>query len=171
MNVNIVVADNFLSNPDHIREQAIKSDYPITGSFPGIRSLAADGEYQMYMQQKIEGILGVSITEWVMDSFCFQLCYDGADTWVHKDQSQWAGVLYLTPNAPMEAGTGIYKETTDGKFELIDAIGNIYNRIILYRGDLLHRSLLSGFGNSPETGRLTQVFFFNVKHQPGGGWE
>ena len=40
-------------------------------------------------------------------------------------------------------------------------IGNVYNRLVLYRGDLFHRSLQSGFGNSVETGRLTQVFFFD----------
>ena len=28
-------------------------------------------------------------------------------------------------------------------------------------GDLLHRSIVPGFGDTPETGRLTQVFFFD----------
>ena len=77
----------------------------------------------------------------------------------------------MTPNAPQESGTGIYTEPTTGEFELQDAIANVYNRLILYRGDMLHSSLLSGFGNTPETGRLTQVFFFNTNKQPAGGWE
>jgi hypothetical protein len=171
MNVNLIITDNFLPNPDHVREQAIQLDYPTTGSFPGLRSLAADDVYQMYIQQRFESILGVSITGWVMDSFCFQLCYEGAETWVHKDQSQWAGVLYLTPNAPQEAGTGLYRQMDNNDFELDTAIGNVYNRLILYRGDVPHRSLLAGFGNTPDTGRLTQVFFFNTKDDPGGGWE
>ena len=77
----------------------------------------------------------------------------------------------LHQNAPQEAGTGIFTETKPGEFELQDAIANKYNRLVLYRGDLLHRSLLSGFGNSIETGRLTQVFFFDIDGDPGGGWE
>ena len=116
--------------------------------------------------------MGVKIDSWKMDSFSFQLCTEDVETWVHKDKdAQWAGVLYLTPNAPQEAGTGIFTEPRPGEFELQDAIANKYNRLVLYRGDLLHRSLLSGFGNSVETGRLTQVFFFDIEGDPGGGWE
>lgn len=171
MSTSLFIVDDFLPKPDLVREQAIQLDYPTTGSFPGMRTLAADDSYQMYCKTRFEDIMGVKITNWLMDSFCFQLCYEGAETWVHKDPSMWAGVLYLNPDAPIESGTGIFKEVAPQDFELIDAIGNVYNRLILYRGDLLHRSLLSGFGNSPETGRLTQVFFFDVKEQPAGGWE
>jgi len=34
--------------------------------------------------------------------------------------------------------------------------------LVLYRGDLFHRSLISGFGDDVDTGRLTQVFFFDL---------
>ena len=44
------------------------------------------------------------------------------------------------------------------------AVGNVYNRLVAYRGNMLyHRSIVPGFGDSVETGRLTQVFFFDVK--------
>jgi hypothetical protein len=150
----------------------LKIPFDRTGGFPGARTEGADEEYQRYVQQKITAIMGVKIDSWKMDSFSFQLCTEDVETWVHKDKdAQWAGVLYLTPNAPQEAGTGIFTETKPGEFELQDAIANKYNRLVLYRGDLLHRSLLSGFGNSVETGRLTQVFFFDIDGDPGGGWE
>jgi hypothetical protein len=88
----------------------------------------------------------------------------------------WAGVLYLTPDAPVTAGTGIFRHkqtkifqgpsnhhnTNDDEWELITLIGNIYNRLVLYKATLYHRSLIAGFGDSKETGRLTQVFFFNL---------
>ena len=79
-------------------------------------------------------------------------------TLVHKDDSQWAGVLYLTPGADPMSGTGIFDEEDT----LITLIGNVYNRLVLYRGDLFHRSLMPGFGTDVSTGRLTQVFFFNI---------
>jgi len=163
----LIVVDDFLPFPDVVREQAILLDYCIEGDFPGRRSFAADGEYQIFIQHRIEPILNKLIEEWTMDSFCFQLCYEGAETWVHKDETEWAGVLYLTPDAPTESGTGFYEEVNPGEFELVDAVANKYNRLILYKGDILHRSLLSGFGNSPDTGRLTQVFFFNTGNKYG----
>lgn len=80
---------------------------------------------------------------------------------MHRDPCEWAGILYLTPNAPLEAGTGIYKGDLTNS-ELVNGIGNVYNRIILYPGEMLHRSIVSGFGSNKETGRLTQTFFFNL---------
>ena len=42
--------------------------------------------------------------------------------------------------------------------------GNVYNRLVLYRGKVLeHSSIVPGFGKTLETSRLTQTFFFDVK--------
>ena len=42
-------------------------------------------------------------------------------------------------------------------------VGNIYNRLVVYRGNLYHRSVLPGFGTDKHTGRLFQTFFFDTK--------
>ena len=49
------------------------------------------------------------------------------------------------------------------KWELVDTIGNVYNRLVLYPGDLFHASL-DYFGKDLETGRLFQTFFFNTEN-------
>lgn len=161
MIITTVVVDNFLDNPDAVRNSALSLNFYETGEFPGIRSDRADGDYEIYIQHKIEKILNCKIKEWVLDSFRFQLCLEGEESWVHRDPCEWAGILYLTPNAPLEAGTGIYKGDLTNS-ELVNGIGNVYNRIILYPGEMLHRSIVSGFGSNKETGRLTQTFFFNL---------
>jgi hypothetical protein len=171
MDVNTVIIDNFLPNPELVRDQALALDFFVEGAFPGKRSMAADGTYQQYIQTKIEAVLGIPIDSWVLDSFCFQVCHEGATTWPHRDEADWAGVLYLTPDAPLESGTGFYHESKDGEFDLVNAIGNVYNRLILYRGDLLHSSMLPGFGTTIEDSRLTQVFFFKTSEKPGKGWD
>ena len=48
------------------------------------------------------------------------------------------------------------------KWEMIDRIGNVYNRLIMYRGDLFHVSL-DYFGKDIQDGRLFQTFFFNTE--------
>lgn len=159
METTTVIIDNFLPNPDLVREQAVKLDYyEHTGEFPGVRSDAADGDYQQFIQIRIAETLNVTIDEFVYDSFCFQLVYEGAKTWIHRDGCDWAGVLYLTPDAPLEAGTALYDENNN----LVTAIGNVYNRLILYRGKIDHSSMMPGFGDTPDTARLTQIFFFNA---------
>ena len=89
----------------------------------------------------------------------------------------WAGVCYLTPDAPHTAGTGLFKHRETGnyrrisndyegydytKYDLFDRIGNRYNRLIIYRGDLFHASL-DYFGDNLSNGRLFQTFFFDTE--------
>lgn len=176
MDINTIIIDNFLDNPDTVRKSVLEIDFSNTGSYPGFRSNRADEDYQGYIQEKIEKIMNKKILEFGGDSLQFQLCLEGDSTWIHYDESEWAGVLYLTPNAPVMSGTGIYrhistndfigKKGIDNKisedFELITLIGNVYNRLVLYKGSLWHRSYIPGFGTSKETGRLFQVFFFNI---------
>jgi len=162
MNLNTLVIDNFLDSPDTVRQSVLDLDFYQSGNFPGLRSDRADIEYENYVQKKIESLIGANIKEWVQDSFRFQLCFEDADTWIHKDETDWAGILYLTPDAPVESGTGIYRKNADN-WQLITSIGNIYNRLALYNGRLYHRSIVPGFGNCVKTGRLTQVFFFNIE--------
>ncbi len=49
------------------------------------------------------------------------------------------------------------------KWELVNQIGNVYNRLILFRSKQWHSSL-KYFGKDYEDGRLTQVFFIKTKH-------
>ena len=48
------------------------------------------------------------------------------------------------------------------KWEQVDKVGNIFNRLILFNAKRFHMSL-DYFGNSKENGRLFQVFFFSTE--------
>ena len=87
----------------------------------------------------------------------------------------WSGVVYLSPNAPADAGTSIWKENSTGlciakqgtkfdadqsNFELVFKVENRFNRLVLFRENVLHR-LEHGFGTSIDDARLVQTFFFN----------
>mgnify|MGYP003323762301 FL=1 len=168
MDRNVIVVDNFLTYPDKIREVALSFDYSnIQESVPGVRSTnRAGGDYEDLVTERFRSIFGSDIEwAWNQDSFTFQLCKEGTKSWIHRDPvAEWAAVLYLTPNAPIDSGTGIFHKKDDGEWELNVAIGNVYNRLVAYRGKMMyHSSIVSGFGDSLETGRLTQVFFFDVK--------
>ena len=176
MEIQTLIVDNFLDKPDIVRQSALTIDFKRTGFFPGVRSERADDNYVDYTKKKIEFLLNLKIKEFIQDSHAFQICQEGVKTWIHHDDGEWAGVLYLTPNAPISAGTGIYRHKQTGIYkgpsnasnekdddwELITMIGNVYNRLVLYKGNLYHKSIIPGFGNTNENSRLTQVFFFNT---------
>jgi hypothetical protein len=156
--IDTIIVDNFLDNPDKVRESILTVSFNTSGKFPGLRSDSADDDYQVMVKEKIHTIFGRRFKfRTDRDCFKFQLCLHSDTTWIHKDDTDWAGVLYLTPNAPVNSGTGIF----DKEDNLVTMIGNLYNRIVFYRGDLYHRSIIPGFGSSLYDGRLTQVFFFD----------
>ncbi len=49
------------------------------------------------------------------------------------------------------------------KWDMTAMVGNVYNRLVLYRGDLFHSSL-DYFGEGLEDGRLFQTFFFDTQY-------
>ena len=82
-----------------------------------------------------------------------------SDFWTdrfHKDYLPYAGVVYLTPDAPLNAGTSIL----DGPRNQFVNVENKYNRLVAYNGYSLH-GLSNVFGDSKETGRLTFTFFIH----------
>ena len=176
MKLNTLIIDDFLDNPDEIRNFLIdnKVSFEKTGSYPGKRTPPVDNiGYQNMVIEKLNQALPFKIK---MDplSFAFQLCLSDDETWVHVDPSDWTGVLYLTPDAPVESGTLLFKADDESMMKIrseekhqldIDitaGISNVYNRLVLLRGkDIPHRSNVAGFGDCLENGRLTQVFFFD----------
>jgi len=173
MRQDLVVIDNFLDKPDQVRQSILdignKLDWDI-GHYSGRRTGVSDENYQKMIVDKIESILPVKIEmDMSTNTYSFQIALEDDITWVHQDATDWSGVLYLTPNAPIDSGTLFFKEGSEpdpdkddyGDY-IVDHIGNIYNRMLLFRGKYLpHRSNIAGFGDSLETGRLSQHFFFN----------
>lgn len=162
-NATIHIVDNLYENPEDLRREAIRCTYFNVGTFPGRRS----NHHSLNMAHTFESIVGEKIPP-EMHHCChgsFQLILeDDVDSWVHRDpENRWAGVLHLSKNYPEGHGTVFYKEEPDGKMKKTIFVEGVFNRLILYRTNILHRSGVHGFGNNVENGRLTQVWFFHTE--------
>ena len=176
------VFDSFYSNPDVVRNYALSLDFKNQENYPGYRT---DVLCQTDFDNAIKTLgdtLGRGINPGTFHT-SFQYTTEEDESWVHSDRSEWAGVLYLTPNAPVDSGTTIlrHKESGDyhwydgcksdhnydgsehdlSKWDPIVTVGNVYNRLVIYSGKYYHRSNVPGFGHDKHTGRLFQVFFFD----------
>lgn len=178
-----IVVDNFYKDPDQVRAFALGCSFQehvkyhkgsrtdMTYRFPGLK-------------ERFEQILGRPVLNWEKygTNGCFQFCIGGDQIVYHHDTQQYAGVLYLTPGAPANSGTslyrskrtlsmngydGVYSETyptghlDPAQFECVDTVGNVYNRLILFDSRMIHAAT-SYFGDSKENGRLFQLFFFDL---------
>lgn len=185
MHDSIIVSDGFYQNPDDVRAFSLSQDFSIKGNYPGTRT-------QPFLHQgifdTIQSIVKIPITYWPNDSYngAFQFSLENDHTWVHADHTTvWSGVVYLTPNAPLQAGTAFFRHTETGlevypseaalrkqcdqdasrreRWLTTDQVANKFNRLVLFRGKHFHCSQ-NHFGNTKETGRLFQTFFFNTAY-------
>ena len=133
------------------------------------------------------------ITYWSDDEYngAYQYTTQYERSWIHADSTTtWAALVYLTPDAPISGGTGLFRHKRTGlesapilptgerddklldsiyvdsqdltKWDMTDRLANKYNRLVMYRGDLFHMSL-DYFGTNKENGRLFQTFFFSTE--------
>lgn len=180
MKATLIIVDDFYVNPNAVRNYALDQKFDIKGNFPGSRTrpyLPDDVKESIQYYMQFAG----KITYWFEEtgySGAFQIATASDRSWIHGDHHNiWAGVCYLTPDAPFSSGTAFYQHKSTGhytdqklnyegydltKYNLVDRIGNKYNRLILYRGDLFHSSL-DYFGSNLENGRLFQTFFFDTE--------
>jgi hypothetical protein len=193
MQISAYIIDDFYSDVDSVREFALQQDFSVRGNYPGPRT---ESFLNDSIKETIEGVVSPfygNVIYWSDEQYtgAYQYTTSRDRSWIHADQTtKWAGVCYLTPDAPLSSGTGlfrhiptgltmaprnddgsynqellseIYKDSQDmTKWELVDRLANKYNRLVLYRGDHFHMSM-DYFGQDLYDGRLFQTFFFNTE--------
>ncbi len=186
--LNLLVVDNFYKNPLEVRKFALNEEFKVSGNYPGLRTKSfANEELKKIINEYIRPFSG-EITDFPLEETAyngsFQYTTSRARSWIHTDPNNtWGAVLYLTPEAPATSGTGFYrlkgtndtgmenilkKDHTDKfsqdltKWELVDSVGNVFNRLIIFNSKRYHMSM-DYFGDSKENGRLFQVFFFSTE--------
>jgi hypothetical protein len=194
MKIQSLIIDNFYNNVDDVREFALSQEFGVKGNYPGQRTTSfANDSLKEFIGSILRPHSG-EITVWSTDEYngAYQYTTQYERSWIHADMhNTWAGVIYLTPNAPLSGGTGIFRHKETGfmyspkledgsvdrellgyigidsqdltKWDLVDRLANVYNRMVLYRGDLFHQSL-DYFGTNKENGRLFQTFFFSTEY-------
>jgi len=193
MQISAYVIDDFYSDVDEVREFALQQDFSVRGNYPGPRTETfLNDSVKEVIQNVVKPFYG-DVTYWSEEQYtgAYQYTTSRDRSWIHADQTtKWAAVCYLTPDAPLSGGTGLFKHKPTGltmapkledcsyddellseiykdsqdmtKWELVDRIGNVYNRLIMYRGDHFHMSL-DYFGQDLYDGRLFQTFFFDTE--------
>ena len=201
----ITIVDNFYKDPDEVRKLALaQTYYPASeldnseGIFPGKRTHelgSIDSDFFRYSVDKLIGVFHDYSTQTVKWNISnkFQLIDASYDSdWIHSDVGcMFAAIIYLTPNAPLTAGTSIYQPNSNfdkriyeqlnhEKFELYKAnkyteskntinnmftetvrVNNVYNRLLVYEAEQFHGGH-GFFGHNNIDSRLTQIFFIKT---------
>lgn len=197
---HMVIVDNFYKEPNDVREFALMQDFqPNLASYKGKRT--QERFLWPFLKEEFERLLGRPIIDWLNQpcNGCFQVTgYDDPLVY-HSDVQSYAAAVYLTPDAPVGAGTSFWRDKTHGcrrppnhpleydrfvddqsrlqaqnevyseynilhadNWELVDRVGCVYNRLVLWDAQLIH-SASSYEGFVADKARLVQLFFFTVR--------
>jgi beta-1,4-mannosyl-glycoprotein beta-1,4-N-acetylglucosaminyltransferase len=193
---NVIVIDNFYKNVDEIREYALSQTYQSPENHGAVGYRCESGKKIMDgTKETFERLLGGTIPngsqhgEWgYSTNGCFQWCNVRVPIVYHCDSQKYAGIIYLTPNAPPNCGTSFfrhknykirnssifsksdwYKSDLNHKephldktqWEIVDSVGNVYNRLVIFDAQYIH-AVTEYFGEDINNSRLFQLFFFNI---------
>lgn len=179
---SMLVVDGFYKDPDTVVNFANSVDYQYDERYyKGLRSTIT---YKFpWVKEEFERLLGVRIVDWMTQPYCgvFQKTDSTCPIVWHSDSQSYAAAIYLTKNAD-DMGTSFWKDKKYGyrrppesvehcnevyseynllhpdNWELVDKVGGVYNRLVLWDGKLIHSASMY----STEE-RLVQLFFFNVE--------
>lgn len=196
----VTVISDFYDDPDEIRKYALAQKYTychevrnIQYVYPGSRTKELrDLSFSLYEKicKRLISVFHIpeyDVMRWQINT-SFQIVEgEYCSGLIHQDQSTvFAGVLYLTPDAPLDSGTSLFKKNSsyneelyqklikenDERFKNKEAIdftyhtmfdevvrvNNVYNTLILFEGDI-HHCANKFFGETKNNSRLAQVFF------------
>lgn len=185
---SFVVVDNFYHDVDTVRKIALSQTFEYhSKNHKGKRTeevFRFEG-----LKESFENILNCKIENWENYGVngCFQICVGGDQLVYHVDKQEYAGIIFLTPDAPPQTGTSFYRSKNTKKmklqeldndsdvvfkngyldsteFEVVDVVGNLYNRLVLFDSKMFHAAS-TYFGTNLENGRLFQLFFFDLKRE------
>ena len=115
----VLIVDGFYTHPDKVRERALTSVYADIAltDYPGYASkLRLETEA---LQKLFAALLGTELNvdraRFSWGGFRFITEESGKHPKVHADvATDWAGMVYLTPDAPMSAGTAFFRHKATG---------------------------------------------------------
>ena len=221
---HVLVVDNFYRNPEQVRQEALSQKFEEDVRFyKGKRSTYK--HLLPYVKEEFERLLNVKITDWILQpaNGIFQITTKKDPLVWHSDHQDYAGAIYLTPNAntpdSYNEGTSFWRDKKYGyrrppqeltaekdevhkikksksktknkkgkriptnkiksspitavqmcneiyseynlthpdNWELIDKVGAVYNRLVLWDAKMIHSA--SQYGDKE---RLVQLFFFSI---------
>jgi Family of unknown function (DUF6445) len=197
----VTVIENFYQNPDAIRKFALAQKFTYCKEVPNIEYVypgARTKDLSLLNKDLFDKICTKLVSvfhnaehdtmRWLITTSFQSVSEEYSQGVIHTDSNTvFAGVLYLTPDAPLNSGTSLFKpnKTFDEEkyqqalvdndvrfkageiamdtgyhsmFDEIVRVNNVYNTLIIYEGRHYHAAN-QFFGKTLQDSRLAQVFF------------
>lgn len=112
---HILVVDHFLADPDMVRHIALQQEYET--NLTRYKGLRTKKQFQWpFLKEEFERLLNIKIGSWQDQpaNGIFQRTTFKDPLVYHADSQDYAGAIYLTPNAPLDGGTSFWRDKRSG---------------------------------------------------------
>jgi hypothetical protein len=180
--LQLLIKDHFLEDPDYVREFALSIDnwrhHSVFGGDVGWRGYRSVpllyyknpilDNISKNIMSELNSFFGInqkySITTFfhITDLKTKLECIDSLPYKYHRDENMlFAGIIYLNPVIPsINCGTSVLDAWND---KIVD-VKNVYNRLVAYEADMIH-AMTDVFGDNLENSRLTLTFFVHTSDE------
>jgi hypothetical protein len=162
-----IIIDDFFSDPISVRNNALKQPFKKSSKrtgWKGYRTKCQDLEIVNSIKEKLINIdtqfndIDLEIYyHYSLESTKTELKSDFEKNRLHKDLTEWAGVIYLNETPKENSGTTLHSDNGN----LISIVDNVFNRFVFYRGSILH-GVQDTFGDNINNSRMTITIFGNT---------
>jgi hypothetical protein len=168
-NKGVIVVDNFYKDPDFIREWAINEiKFSPSAYHKGERATSRFSAFNT--KETLEQIIGKPIYNWNHSSYAngiFQFCTADQPIVYHVDNQTYAGLVFLTPDAPASTGTAFYRSKVTGDYSFDDAKRKTMNYVRAFQGKSAEMNFYDGtnFEKIDEVGNVyNRLVLFDAKN-------
>ena len=111
----LVIVDNFYDDPDSVREYALAQEFKANEAYhKGNRTQKS--YIPGWAKDEFSRLLGKQVTEFVGATGVFQYCVAKDNVVYHYDTQEYAAMVYLSPNAPLQTGTQTFRSKLTGLY-------------------------------------------------------
>jgi hypothetical protein len=111
----LIVVDNFYQNPDFVREYALSRNFKANELYhKGNRT--EERFIPSWAQDEFSRLLNKKVTEFVGATGVFQYCVAQDSVVYHYDTQEYAAMVYLSPDAPLQTGTQTFRSKLTGLY-------------------------------------------------------
>ena len=160
---NLIIIDDLYNNVDDVRTCILSSS-------TNMRELSSD------LKNVIRSYIHDNITYFSKEMFEYYNCDKQTVINTYKDYD-WCGIIFLTPEASVNSGITFYENTktrdrycieTENtnmkdmtKWTVIDRVGNLYNRMVLFNCKRYHAHV-ENFGDTKNSSKLFSMFLMKT---------
>lgn len=135
-----IIVDNFLKDPDKLREYALSLNYDMNEPlYPGVRVNVPEPFRQQIIEKTLNLICNLNNekVEWNIELYFQKINKKHIGGWIHQDPVVFTSIIYLSPDSLENEGTFLYEPLMQEKD-------------FLYNHDIRLKSFSNGFSSEKE---------------------